>query len=499
MKQSFSQIDQLIRQGKGQVARLELQRINKSKLERHDLVAVTNFYRRVGLNHHGLKILNPIIRPSAAKISKPTQEELTEYGVLLINIGVFYEGMSILDQVDIQQIPNALLFKAFGFFNQWDYASAIPLLETFIQSHSINEYQKHIGILNLLAAYVETQRFDLFDQNFAELFKYLSNNKYNLLLGNLFEIQSQRYFFEGHLTEARKSLHDSAEYLKEAESFSLFLIKKWNYIFNLDHSKKHNSSEYLELCAEATKDGYAEGIRDMDLYRYLKFNDSAGLNYLYWGTPYLHYRNKIKNLSLQQFQTPEFNFLPELKENFQGSEFDPLKNQFLQDNPLLLKMIYALNHDFYRNLKVPEIYSLIYPENFYNPFTSPEAIKQLILRLRKFLISQKLPYNVTANHGSWELQLKTRLKNENRVGLHFSFHNRTNTNIEKNLLFQKLKLFKLAARKYSYGELRREALLCDTTFGRELAKATEWGLLIKSSEGHTSRYRINQSIFSTFI
>lgn len=491
MKPSLRQIDQLIRQGKGQLARLELQRINKSELVREDLVSIANFYRRVGLNHYGLKILNPIIRPSAAKISKPTQEELTEYGVLLINMGIFHEGMTLLDQVDARETPNALLFKAFGLFNQWDYFSAIPLLEKYIQSHSINEYQKHIGILNLLAAYVETQRFDLFDQNFGELFKFLSSNKYNLLLGNLFEIQAQRYFFEGQLKDARKSLHESAEYLKEAESFSLFLIKKWNFIFNLDHSKKHNTSEYLKLCDEAVKDGYSEGVRDMDLYRFLEFNDSPGLNYLYWGTPYSHYQNKIKNLNKQKLQTSEFNFLPKLKENFQGPHFDPLKNQFLQDNPLLMKMMYVLNHDFYRTLKVPEIYSLVYPENFYNPFISPDSIKQLILRLRKFLISEKLPYEITPDRGSLGLTLKPRIKNENQVGLLFSFHERSNNNIEKKLLFQKLKLFKLSSsREYTYGELRREALLCDTTFGRELAKATESGLLIKSGEGHASRYLI---------
>jgi hypothetical protein len=134
MNKYILEIDNLIKKGHGASAIHRLHRLNLSSLDRHHQLQVAQLFRRVGLNHQGLKILNPIVRPSGAKINQSTDEERAEYGVLLINMGVYHEGLILLDEVNVNEVPQALLFKSFGLFSQWDYQKAIPLIEKYIQS-----------------------------------------------------------------------------------------------------------------------------------------------------------------------------------------------------------------------------------------------------------------------------------------------------------------------------------------------------------------------------
>lgn len=497
--QHLQQIDLLIREGQGRLAAQELLKLNASSLDRPHLATAANLFRRVGMNTQGLKILNPIVRPSSKNFTAPTQAELTEYGALLINLGVFHEGLSILNSVDSKQTPSALLFKAFGLFNQWDYEQALPFLEAYIQNPSLNEYQRQIGALNLMATYAETWNFKLFDEGFKNLADYLLKNDYKLLLGNLFEIKAQRDFFDGNLKEAKKSLNTSAFFLTEAEAITLFLIKKWNYIFNLTTQNANDENAYFELRSEAIREGFAEGVRDLDLYRFAKAKNQRGIEYLYWGTPFSAYRKKIQRFNKQSSLTSDsflwspsqnnFLFSKKQPEQLDGPSkllqiINPIEDRSLQDNPLLMKLFFILTQDFYRELKAPEIYSLIFPENFYNPYSSPEVIKQLVFRLRKVMIQNKWPIELCVNRNAYSLQFKKLRKNQFAIEL--SFINRTSSEIDKQLTIQKLRLYRLrdhAAKEYSYGELRRNSLQCDSVLNSELKKALQLGLVSKHGKG----------------
>lgn len=466
-------------------------------IDRPRLVTVANLFRRVGLNDQGIKLLNPIVRSNSKNYIQPTQLELTEYGALLINLGVYHEGLAVLNLVDSSQVPSALLYKAFGFFNQWDYEKARPILEEYIRQPSLTEYQRQIGNLNLLAAYVETSNFQLFDEGFASISEYLTKNDYKLLLGNLFEIKSQRHFFEGDLKEAKKSLQASFQYLQQAEVSTVFLIKKWDYIFNLNAISANDENLYNKLCHEAISEGFSEGIRDLDLYRFSKTKNNQGLKYLYWGTPFAIYRKKITRFSGQSYKPSDTYIWMPSKVGFANNDFDSIKNMKIVNPiedltllacPLLMKLFYVLTQDFYRQLKSAELHSLIFPENFYNPNSSPEVIKQLVFRLKKVLIKNKWPLKLTVNSGRYSLKPKKLYKNN--FAFKLCFLDRTENEIEKQIVMQRLNLFKLKKIDYTYGELRRNSQKCETSFGIDIKKALELGLLSKAGHNKSTRYRL---------
>lgn len=503
-KQQLGLIDLLIREGQGRRARHELLKLNFSDLHRHHLATTANLFRRVGLNSLGLKILNPIIRPpSSQKIPQPTQAELTEYGALLINLGVFHEGLSVLNSVDTNQSPSALLFKAFGLFNQWNYEDARPLLEAYIKNPTLNEYQRQIGVLNLMAVFVETWNFKLFDDGFKNLSDYLLKNDYKLLLGNLYEIKAQRDFFDGNLNEAKKSLDKSAQFLTEVEALTLFLIKKWAYIFNLSDQTVTDEKTYSKLCSEAILEGFSEGVRDLDFYRFTKAANPSALNSLYWGTPFAAYRKKILRYNKQtSFISERILWQPGKNHSLSCAEknlnpsliINPIQDSELQKSPLLMKLFYILSQDFYRKPKAPEIYSLLFPENYYNPISSPETIKQLVLRLRRLLVKNKWPVQITLKNGKYAIESVGNKQSKSNFAIELNFLDRSSQEVDKHLVSQKLRLYRLIEKDYTYGELRRNSLQCESTLNNELKKALSYGLLLKQGEGKYTRYKLTSPL-----
>lgn len=185
------------------------------------------------------------------------------------------------------------------------------------------------------------------------------------------------------------------------------------------------------------------------------------------------------------------------KVGFANNDFDSRKNMKIVNPiedltllacPLLMKLFYVLTQDFYRQLKSAELHSLIFPENFYNPNSSPEVIKQLVFRLKKFLIKNKWPLELTVNSGRYSLKPKKLYKNN--FAFKLSFLDRTENEIEKQIVIQRLGLLKLKQIDYTYGELRRISQKCETSFGIEMKKALALGLLTKTGHSKSTRYRL---------
>jgi tetratricopeptide (TPR) repeat protein len=408
-------LDERIRQGRIGEVRLRLKELNLVQIPRSLALSVANVARRVGLFHLSIRILAPVIHNEKTLEKTATAKERSEYAMNLINLGALVEARRMLMQIDSAQEPQALMFLAFSYPPEWDYQAAATHLRRFLEAPNTDVYQRSVAEVNLCAALLHEGIFDEAEERILRCIEFTRENKLNLLNGNLHEIHAQLAIAKKDFVSARQSLEESSRLLGHTGvNYELF-VQKWQSLVDLYEIPSDTAAlgKLREVQLLAQKLGHWETLRDLDQHLALLANDESLYHTLYHGTPFSLYRRKIRaRFSDAGFGEPPDHYswyLGAKKPNGTPIQFEVakahlngLKTSF-KPGQHLHSTLRILASDFYRPVRIGSLINRLFPDESYDPNTSPNRIHQFILRIRAWAEEENLPLIIEEAKAAYRL------------------------------------------------------------------------------------------------
>ncbi|MCM2281683.1 MAG: hypothetical protein NDI61_07535 [Bdellovibrionaceae bacterium] len=433
-KKWLDELESRLRAGQLHWVRKELTRVKRKQIPRAFAATMATLARRANLPMESLNILNGIMRSPWPMDPPPRPDEISSYAATLFRIGAIDEGMALLRTVDTDAYPQALLFEALAHFSQWRYDSAIPVLKKYVHSPLINDYQRLVGKTNLAAAYITERNFPAGRSLVSELKDVTAAQNLHILHGNALELSAQLSIFQGHLDQARRDLEEASKFLSQTQGAYELFVDKWSCIVNL-LSGAISEKIILQLAhvkRVAMQLREWETLRECDLYLAVATNDEDLYEYLAFGTPYEKYRARMREIFQPKRELPETYLwtprpvpnpdeslgnggpgsfmntasevrstpVPSLKIDIdQGRVGDSQ----LPHGQLLHRALALFSTDFYKPFRIGQLYSHLFPNEYFNPVSSPRRIVHIVERLRAWFKDNALPLNVRVRGGNYSL------------------------------------------------------------------------------------------------
>ncbi len=386
------------------LARRELERIfreeNLGGLPRGTRLELARLSRRAGMPLAGVRLLHPLARPAVREHRRATPGELAEYAASLAQIGAEEEAGKILDSLDARENPEILLFGAFARFARWNYADAIPLLETYVNSGT-EEYARLVGQINLAAAYVAESRFDRADPLLAGLLASARAGEHRLVAANALLLQAQAAIDRRRWREAARMLGEAAAGSGEVATLDALYVEKWRVILSLERTQGARdalaSASSLRRRAEAARAW--ETLRDLDFHQAVSLRDAGLFARVYWGTPYAAYRRRLENspmrarLSMRSAWDTGAN--PRREVDLFHGVFKP--------GQLLWRLAACLTADAYRPVRLAAVHAALFPERHFHPLHSPNVVHQAVRRFRAELGEAGVALELREESGAYRI------------------------------------------------------------------------------------------------
>lgn len=407
LRDQIADLDRAIRSGGGRTVRAALKEIEKKKIPRSERAALARLSWRCDLPLLGIRLLNPIVRPSAKRPFTATDEEQAEYAACLTMAGARDEASRILAAVSEKKYPQALLYRSFALVANWDYAGAIPVLRKYLASPRLTPYQSLIGRINLAAALVWGRDYASAQALLKRLIKETRNSKADFALGYCLELDAIPLVDSDRFTEAEKALKEAESFLEKTGSNWNFFVRKWRAVMALKQNPK--SAEALAqlhaIGQEAFANGDWETARVCDFYEAKSLGQEEKARLVYFGTPFETFRQRLLTDWGKPLPMPE-SFPWPVGTTGKGPEVDlltDLENESLKPGSLLYRLLFALASDFYRPFPVAALYAQLYPDEFFNPASSPARVHEAVKRLRQWLKAEGLPLKIEEREGEYRL------------------------------------------------------------------------------------------------
>lgn len=398
-----TEIENLIRSGSLQQAKREIQKLAQNKNSRLDRLQIANWARRVGLEQITMRLLHHHVRAE----ENPTAVELTEYAMALIKQGFFMEAHEILSRPIVEKSESFNLFRGFAYIYQWDYESARPFLSRYLEQ-TLTEYQRKIGEINLAAC--DTLLEPSAKEHLSRLEKLeIDCGKIGAkrIQANALELMAQTFVYLKDYKSALKILTRAEKMMNIDATFEGSFIKKWRAFAELGKNPESNSSiqNVIRVREEARALGYFEVVRDCDFHLGIWNRNRTVLQRVYYGSPFPAYRQRVVAEAKDKLNI-ESSYLWRLNNTKRPEKWIDLKtgqnekgNLIISPEKQILQLLAVLASDFYRPIQVSNVFQTLFPDQYFDPFSSSNRIDQAILRLRRYLRDQKIPLLVTKSSG----------------------------------------------------------------------------------------------------
>ncbi|MCK6598739.1 MAG: hypothetical protein L6Q37_10280 [Bdellovibrionaceae bacterium] len=378
----LQQLEEKLKTGHTKEVLIHLNQINIVQLSREERLPLAELARRAGAPELAIKFLIKIIYPASSKVFfTPSPDEYLSYASSLRALGFLKEAREVLENVAENTHPAVLLQRALLLFSEWKYIESIRLLKRFIKSKNISDYQKVIGEVNLLSAYISSENYQKALTLGEDLLRKTKENSYYLLHGNCLELISQYYIFTQQYSKAKEYLNKAEFVLKDFTGIYYYYVKKWQIVLMLLTNEKPSDfeSQFLSLKNIAKNKNFSEIVRDLDFFKALNEQNETQLINILAGTPIPSYLHRAQILLKRKISIPNKILLNISINNF----FDYNTRAFLS-KPLLRKLIWLLSKDFYKSISVGQAFSVLYPGEYFNPETSIKRVDNLIYRLNSY-------------------------------------------------------------------------------------------------------------------
>jgi hypothetical protein len=385
----FTACEDMIRQGRINLAREALERLNSARIPNELRLKFANLCRRIGLNAQGLKIIAGRLEHS------PSEAERAEYATLLQRIGCIDQSWRILQSISAEKLPVVNLYLAFNLFNRWEYAGAVPFLEKFIQSAS-TPYDRLLGEVNLAAAFVASGRYEEARPLLCKVIGRAKENGSGRLLANALEIQTQAFHFLRENENAAESLRAARKILAHGAASDQASLDKWEAVLT---AARTGSTEGLrKFREEAALTGNWEAFRNIDQH-FLRFEFIEELfQFHLFGSMWIAYRDQTQRLLGKVISLDEY-----VWGDRNGTVIDIRGD--IGSSEKIHRTLEALSRDFYRPLPAGELFTLLFPGEHFDPFSSANRVHQAVFKLRHWFAEQKYPVKVNQLGDSYKLEL----------------------------------------------------------------------------------------------
>jgi len=430
-------------------------------------IFLANLCRRLGMSLRSLKLLHSNVRtfqknPKQQKISSL---EIAEYGGALIQLGSSHEALKLfnlfirqnvkvpeLDSKEFQERyrhavkthPDLYFQLAMGKIRSWDYEGALISLNTLCEIESA--YWKLVCSVNKAACLVHLKRTKGARPFLLDLIRETQEMQTQRLHNNCLELLAQLEIFDSRPAEAILILQNLKNKHRGPSRENLF-CNKWSAFakaltepWSVDLQR-----EFDEVRKQATVLGDSETLREIDRMISIKTKDMSLFQKVYFGTTYLTYKNELledfksgfgkdfappstydiniqktksKTVKLTVVSFPEKKEIPkknsisidltkglvqhwEAQQNGEGK--GELTKKSVASRKILSAILETLLKDFYRSPTTLEIFESVYPDQYYNPYTSPNRLNQNILRLRNEIKLAKIPLEIVFSDGTYKI------------------------------------------------------------------------------------------------
>jgi len=395
------QVNSLLRRGEAEAAIAELTKLNIADISQDHAVSFANLCRRAGLVSLGLKILNPMVRDSSNR--KPTHAERAEYAALLYRNGSITEALQLLNQCSVKEAPESLLYKAFCSVDQWNFSQAVTNFEAYLEK-PLPEYQKNLALVNYASSLLAAEDLKKANQQLDLVIQQMEGrDEYQRLLGNVYELKAQCLFQTGSFEQCRAWLKKARANIPEGFANDSLYIEKWTAICVA--TETNAAAPILEFQKLARQKRHWESLREALFYELkIKF-DQKKFDYLYFGTPFEVFRQRLDR------HFPKFQASGDYLIGKAGKLRLDLRPGRIKESTVpipsksLETLFRILIEDFFRPQNTGELFSRIFPGQFFDPNSSPLRVRQQMLRLRKWAIDNSIDCQIGENKGFYRLRV----------------------------------------------------------------------------------------------
>lgn len=484
LKTKAHELDQMVRKGHSSLVRKELIQMKGRRLPRAVVLDFAGLARRIGLFDFALRALHPLVR-SEKEIHPPvTTSEIAMYAAVLVKIGAIREAHSLLSMLNSERSPEVLLFQSNAYFGEWKYQQAIPLLRRYTRHPMINDYQKNVGEMNLAAAYIVTGALDSAENLLQNLLDRARTEGLQLLQGNALELLTQVAVLRGDPVKARECIDQSEKLIGTTGDHNSLYMRKWQAVAKALEKTEEGIEELTIVRGQAFQQSNWEIARDCDFQRAIVQNDHGLLSHVIFGTPYASYRKRALS-GVQNFVLPEsLIWRPGYKlvsyKNPPEQHWDTEHPEGLKHGQTLHRALNILTHDFYAPLPLGKFFAELYPEEVFNPLSSPKRVFRLIQRLRQWFHQQNIPLGIVAKNGEY------RLEAVKPFGLRVTLNREIRTPEEYQI--ERLRR-KWPYQCFSSQEAARELGLSSDRFLQLISESEKSGDIIRLGAGRSTQYR----------
>lgn len=410
----ITRCDSLLKAGKISEVRGKLERLPLKTVPRPKMALLAQICTRAGLFGRGLRLLVGIFHPKFREQSRVTNLERTAYATLLIKVGSIEEGLRIIESIS-ETDPHADLCRAYAHQSRWDYASAIPLLRSYLARSPADTYEAGVIKVNLLASLIANEENDEAQILLGELVEQSRRERWTLLYKNLQHLACQLAANNRDLHEAKRALIASRPHYKD-DSLWDFLISKWNAFIDLKVQPDHPGfREQVQLVRNrAIALGHWESVRECDRAMAFAARDHELLTKIFFGTPYPAYRAKLLREAAGWFT-----LAPKSYVLGSGSRILDLHSGICQgDSSLSLKpgrvlhkSVQTLFSDIYRPIFLGNFHEQVYLGQHFNPESSYNRIGTAIHRVRTWITAHHLPLEIIGHGGFVSIRMPEKMDN----------------------------------------------------------------------------------------
>lgn len=489
----FSQFETKIREGAGLEVRTFLLNFNAKEIPRSHLARYCNLARRTGLSSLCLRLLYPIVRSTEGFDAKPSFVELTEYAAALSEMGAVGEAKKILSKPEtLNGDLRAYLMLSFCLFRNWQYEEAIPLLKKYIELNP-EPYANLVGRVNLCAALVTTSHSDEAGDLIYPLLQETKKLNHMLLHGNLLELAGQVEFQRKNHSQALQLFSEAQTILKGTGNQSLFYVQKWSSII-VAQKKKNLHDAFLAiapLMLKAKSLREWETLRDIDRHLGAHFQDEYLAQKLFYGSPFADFQKSLGKLFPNFSQPDSFFFCHRWRSAPVGPilEVHSLRltgsDIVIKPGAQLHRLFHTLLTDFYRPFSIAMLFTELFPDEYYNPFSTQERVSQCIKRLRQVFVDNNLPIEIRQSKHEYQIkvtgEINLKIRRQDLL--------KKTQNLKEQIVVESLKEF-VQDNIFSVKDLMTNMGTSLRTANRIVKEHLDKGLLIKIGKSRNTRYKL---------
>lgn len=412
-----TQFENAIRRGEIVSVQNEIERLPASTIPRSHAAAFGDIARRVRSETWGLRLLRPIVRSEAAISPSPSDAEMCAYAGLLIKVGAIPEARSILEKLDEKKLDNVSTFLSQTYITEWNYLEASVHLKKLLERDHLSPYARCVTEVNLIGAFIFLSQYSKAQTGLKKVLALSRENSWDLLYGNALELAAQLAVIQGAWADADALLKEAEARSGQHSHYRVF-IEKWRSLALLFQTKPGTPAceAALEKIASVRQTALRlsswETARDLD-YQVADFlrHQNLLLN-VYFGTPFPEYKKRIEQIFKKEGWRIPADYFRKLSsapatrvfDLGSGDEYGSNLIEPLKPGQMLHRFINILATDFYKPIGLGELFSRLFPDEFFNVDSSPDRVAQAVKQLRRWFETNHIPLDIQVENSRYAIK-----------------------------------------------------------------------------------------------